>query len=302
MDEPLVTIIVVSYNHSKYIKECLNSVKDQTYNNIQLIVGDDASSDHSVNIFEQWLQDNNYPAEKNFHPQNTGLATMLNECIALAKGSYIKLIAADDFLHINAIEKYVFKLESLGKEYGMVFSNTHTIDDASTIIKDIADYDTLGNIDPNVFRKELVKGNRIAALTVLLRADILKETGPYDAKLVVEDYFRWLKISEKYLISYIPEKLAYYRLHAENISKIKAEKIEMETTLLQMMFDKEGSVKDRINRYTHRYYLAGKKLSDEYKNAYHSYPFRTKRLDLAIRNNLPTLIYKVINKIAEMKR
>lgn len=64
MEGPLVTIVVVSYNHSKYIKENLNSVKHQTYKNIQLIVGDDASQDHSVKIFEQWLKENEYPAEK----------------------------------------------------------------------------------------------------------------------------------------------------------------------------------------------------------------------------------------------
>jgi hypothetical protein len=99
-------------------------------------------------------------------------------------------------------------------------------------------------------------------------------------------------------VAYIPEKLAYYRRHPENLSKVKAEKIEMETILLQMMFDKEGLLKDKINSRTHRYYLFGK-LFDEYSNAYHVYPFRTKRLDIAIRNKFPTLLYKIINKIAE---
>lgn len=302
MEKPLVTIIVVSYNHGKFIRENLESIKKQTYENIELIVGDDASKDNSVEIFEQWLQENNYLAERNFHSENTGLATMLNECIALAKGKYIKLIAADDFLHQEAIEKYVSKLESLGDEYGMVFSNTHTIDDKSFIIKDFADYDSLGKIDPLIFRKKLIKENRIAALTVLLKTDVLKETGEYDNRFIVEDYFRWLKISEKYLIAYIPEKLTYYRMHPQNISKIKAEKIELETTQLQIMFDKEGTVKDKINRYTHRYYLSGKKLPDDYITAYHLYPFRVRRLDLAIRNKIPTLFYKIINKIAELKQ
>jgi alpha-1,3-rhamnosyltransferase len=300
MEKPLVTIIVVSYNHAKFIRENLDSIKSQTYGNIQLIIGDDASKDNSVDVFEHWLLENNYPAKRNFHTENTGLATMLNECIALAKGEYIKLIAADDFLHPEAIEKFVSRLESLGNEYGMVFSNTYTVDDNSFIVKDYADYNSLGNIDPHIFRRELIKGNRIAALTVLLKTDVLKETGKYDTRFIVEDYFRWLKISEKYLISYIPEKLTYYRIHPQNISKIKAEKIELETTQLQMMFDKEGIVKDKVNRYTHRYYLSGKKLPRDYITAYHLYPFRIKRLDLAIRNKIPPLFYKVINKIAEI--
>jgi glycosyltransferase involved in cell wall biosynthesis len=297
MEQPLVTVVVISYNHSKFVKENLDSIKNQTYKNIQLIVGDDASPDHSADVMEQWLQENNFSAEKNFHTQNTGLAAMLNECVALAKGKYIKLIAADDFLHPETLEKSVSKLESLGSEYGMLFTNTHTIDNDSIIIEDIADYNTLGNIDPNIFRKELIKGNRIAALTVLLRTDVLKETGKYDSKFIVEDFYRWLMISEKYLIGYIPEKLAYYRMHQENISKIKEEKIQMETILLQMMFDKEGIVKERVNQFTQKYYFSAIKLSPEYKSAYHEYPFRVKRLDLALQNRIPVPLYKLLNKI-----
>jgi len=297
MEQPLVTVVVVSYNHSKFVKENLDSIKNQTYKNIQLIVGDDASPDQSADVIEQWLQENKFSAEKNFHIQNTGLAAMLNECVALAKGKYIKLIAADDFLHPQALEKSVSKLESLGNKYGMLFTNTHTIDNDSNIIEDIANYDTLGNIDPHIFRKELIKGNRIAALTVLLRTDVLKETGKYDSKFIVEDFYRWLMISEKYLIGYIPEKLAYYRMHQENISKIREEKIEMETILLQMMFDKEGIVKERVNRFTQKYYFSGIKLPPEYKSAYHDYPFRVKRLDLALQNRIPVPFYKLLNKI-----
>lgn len=300
MEQPLVTVIVVSYNHSRYIKQNLDSIRKQTYSNIQLIVADDASSDDSIDAYEQWLKETQYPAERNFHSDNTGLATMLNECIALAKGKYIKLIAADDFMHPEAIEKSVSLLESLGDEYGMSFSNTHTVDDNGTIIEDISNYDSLKGMDPQTFKRELLKENRIPALTVLLKANVIKETGKYDIKFIVEDYFRWLKISEKYLIAYIPEKLAYYRRHPENISKIKAERIEMEVLILQMMFDKDGILKDKINSRTHRYFLFGK-LFDEYSHAYSAYPYRTKRLDIAIRNKLPTLLYKIINKVAELK-
>ncbi|MDR2236277.1 MAG: glycosyltransferase [Chryseobacterium sp.] len=297
MEQPLVTVVVISYNHSMFIRENLDSIKNQTYGNIQLIVGDDASPDHSATVIDQWLQENSFSAEKKFHTRNTGLATMLNECIALAKGKYIKLLAADDYLHPEAIEKCVSRLENLGDEYGMIFTNTYTVDNGSTIIKDIADYDVLGNVDPPVFRKELIKGNRIAALTVLLKTSALRETGSYDTKFIVDDYFRWLKISEKYLIAYLPERLAYYRMHPENISKVKAEKIEMETILMQMMFDKEGQIRNRINGFTQKYYFEGIKLDPEYISAYHQYPFRIKRLDLALKNNLPVSLYKLFNKI-----
>ncbi|MCS4303099.1 glycosyltransferase family A protein [Chryseobacterium sp. BIGb0232] len=297
MEQPLVTVVVVSYNHSQFIKENLDSIKNQTYKNIQLIVGDDASPDHSVKVFEQWLQENNYPAEKNFHTQNTGLPTMLNECLELAKGKYIKIIAADDFLHPESIEKSVSTLEKLGNEYGMSFSHTHAVNNYSEIIEDIADYDALGNIDPYVFREELLKGNRIAALTVLLRTDVVRETGQYDAQFIIEDYYRWLKVSQKYLIAYIPEKLAYYRLHTDNISKVKADRIEMEAAMLQMMFDKKGVSRGSINYITQKLYQSGTQFPEEYINAYHAYPFRSKKLDFAVKKKLPVSLYKVLKKI-----
>ncbi|AZB09078.1 glycosyltransferase [Chryseobacterium sp. G0162] len=297
MEQPLVTVVVVSYNQSQFIKENLDSIKNQTYKNIQLIVGDDASPDHSVEVFEQWLQENNYPAEKNFHTKNTGLPTMLNECLDLAKGKYIKIIAADDFLHPESLEKSVYTLEKLGNEYGMSFSHTHAVNNDSQIIEDIADYDALGNIDPYIFREELLKGNRIAALTVLLRTDVVRETGKYDSQFIIEDYYRWLKVSQKYLIAYIPEKLAYYRLHADNISKVKADRIEMEAATLQMMFDKKGVSRGSINHITQKLYQSGTQLPEEYINAYHAYPFRSKKLDFAIKKNLPVSLYKILKKV-----
>ncbi|WP_415325253.1 glycosyltransferase family 2 protein [Chryseobacterium sp. MMS23-Vi53] len=296
MDKKLVSIIVCSYNHEKYIPECLNSIKAQTYPNIQLIVADDASQDNSSQTFENWLKENNYPAKTNFHQKNTGLSTVLNECVKLVEGDFIKVIAADDFLHPEAIEKCVTKLENSGEEFGMVYTDTFTINDASEIVEDIADYNKTGNLDPHVYRKEILKGNRIPALTVLMRIKALKETGKYDSKLIVEDYYRWLKINEKYLICYIPEKLAYYRMHTENISKTKAERVDLEFAMLQTMFDKEGIVRDKINGFIQEKYLAKKEIPKEFFELYKNYPFNVKRLVFCIQNNIPPSIYKTVCK------
>lgn len=296
MEKKLVSIIVCSYNHEKYIKECLDSIKAQTYPNIQLIVADDASQDNSSQTFKDWLKENNYPAKTNFHQKNTGLSTVLNECVELVEGEFIKIIAADDFLHPEAIEKCVTKLENSGEEFGMVYTDTFTINDASEIVEDIADYNKTGNLDPHVYRKEILKGNRIPALTVLMRINALKETGKYDSKLIVEDYYRWLKINEKYLICYIPEKLAYYRMHTDNISKTKAERVDLEFAMLQTMFDKEGIVRDKINGFIQEKYLAKKEIPKEFFSLYKNYPFNVKRLIFCIQNNIPPSIYKTVCK------
>jgi alpha-1,3-rhamnosyltransferase len=61
LEKPLVSIVVVSYNHAHFLEENLNSIKAQTYPSIQLIVADDASKDNSIEVYENWLEKNNYP-------------------------------------------------------------------------------------------------------------------------------------------------------------------------------------------------------------------------------------------------
>lgn len=296
MDTPLVSIVVISYNQRKYIIENLDSIKNQSYPNIELIVADDASTDNSVEVFDNWLKENNYTAKKNFHQKNTGLATILNECIELATGKYIKLIAADDFLHPQAIEKCVKKLEELGNEYGMVFTDTYAIDDNSKEIADIANYNDLGNVDPLIFKKELINGNRIAALTVLMRLEVIKQTGEYSSKFIVEDYYRWLKINQNYLIAYISEKLAYYREHINNMSKTKADRIAQEDLMLKIMFDNNGYVSKNVNYKLYIRYINNQAIDLDLKKLYSNYPYKIKRLAFFIKYNIPTSIYKILSK------
>ena len=297
MESPLVTIVVVSYYQSKYIEENLNSIKAQTYPNIELIVADDASPDNSVEVFESWLNDNSYTAKKNFHQKNTGLATVLNECSKLANGKYIKFIAADDFLHPEAIEKCVLKLEELGDEYGMVFTNTNTIDDNSEIINIDADYNIDSEINPYVLKKELLKKNIISALSVVMRLDVLKVTGDYNSSLLVEDYYRWLKINENYLIAYIPDKLAFYRYHENNITKLKKDRIIKEDIYLKILYDKDGEIKNIINGYFLDRYINKKNIDSDIIEQYNNYSFKIKRLSIAIKYNIPLYAYKMISKI-----
>lgn len=297
MQQPLVSVVVISYNHGKYITEILNSLKAQSYTNWELIVADDASSDQSVTIFKDWLRENNIVAKEIFHQKNTGLATVLNEAVALCEGKYLKLIAADDFMHPECLQKSVNCLEEKGEEYAMVFTDTFCIDENSNALPDFADYDALGLVSAQDFRKELIKGNRIAALTVLVRKDVILETGEYDSKFIVEDYYRWLKINDRYLIAYLPEKLSYYRWHDSNISKTKADRIEIETAMIQMIFDHTGVMKYRINDIMYNRYLKGKKIPAELLRLYQKYPFHVKRLVYCIRYHLPPSLYLRMSKL-----
>lgn len=298
MEQPLVSVVVISYNQAQYIIQNLDSLKSQIYTNWELIVADDASPDHSVEVFKNWLLENKVSAEEIFHTQNTGLATVLNEAIKICSGKYVKFIAADDYMHPECLEKAVRCLEEKGKEYGMVFTDAFCVDENNHPLPDFADFNSIQTIAPSEMHETLIKGNRIGAPTVLMRTDVVKQTGKYNAEFLVEDYQRWLMISDKYFIAYIPEKLTYYRIHPGNISKAKATRILAEDRMLQMMFDKKGSVKDMINHYAQDNYVTNRKIYLDLLEVYSNYPFRKKILVFCIKYNIPSIIYKLFYSLS----
>lgn len=108
--KPLVSIIVISYNSSKYVLETLESVKSQSYKNIELIISDDCSTDNTIEICEKWIEKN----EEYFMGikiikahKNSGIPSNVNRGVKASKGEWIKLIAGDDMLLPNCIKEYI---------------------------------------------------------------------------------------------------------------------------------------------------------------------------------------------------
>jgi alpha-1,3-rhamnosyltransferase len=110
MNNPLVSVVVVTYNSSATIIETLESIKNQTYNNIELVVSDDASKDDTVIKVRNWIKVNKEYFQNAFvvcSEFNQGVVYNANQGIDKANGEWIKSIAGDDLLSENAIEVYV---------------------------------------------------------------------------------------------------------------------------------------------------------------------------------------------------
>ena len=116
MDNPLVSIIVITYNSSKYVLETLESAKAQTYQNIELIISDDGSQDETVELCEKWLAENKdrfIDSQIITVEKNTGIPANCNRGVKASKGEWIKLIAGDDILLDNCIKSNViFNLQN----------------------------------------------------------------------------------------------------------------------------------------------------------------------------------------------
>ena len=156
MTPPLVTVVCVCYNHERFVEEALNSLIQQTYKNLQIIVVDDASKDASVEkIRGVDIKDRN--VEFVFHESNQGYCRAFNRVLTKIKGEYFIDFAADDVMMPDRIEKQVRKFESLDGSYGVVFTDAAAVGlgvDALHEALDPATFFTVGMVDVDDPRRE----------------------------------------------------------------------------------------------------------------------------------------------------
>lgn len=207
---PLVSIIVPCYNHEKYVQETIDSILNQTYENIELIVIDDGSKDNSVNIIQELADKYKFTF---IYRKNKGLSATLNEGIKLSKGKYLCACASDDKLFTDKIMKQVFFMED-NPDYGMCYGKIISFDSYGYKKKQI-----IPNAKTGWIFNDLLMQNFIPAVTQFIKKEVFDTTGHFDENLLIEDWDMWLRIAEKYKIGYIDEYLACYREHELNISK-----------------------------------------------------------------------------------
>ena len=209
-EQPLVSIIIPSYNHMNYIEESIMSALNQTYDNIELIVIDDGSKDDSVAVIKKMADKHGF---KFIHRENRGLSATLNEGINIAQGKYINTIASDDKLFNDKIEKQVRFMED-NPQFSMCYGKVIAIDNSGKEIK----WSDRAAKQGWVY-KDLLISNFIPAASAFIRKDVIEAVGGYDVNICIEDRDMWLRIAQKYQIGYLDEYLAYYRQHDTNMSK-----------------------------------------------------------------------------------
>lgn len=207
---PLVSIVALCYNHGAYLEEALNSIVNQSYANIQLIIVDDCSSDDSVQLIQNWMDKNKMDCLFLPHKKNKGLCGSLNHGLKYVKGAYYQFLACDDVMLPEKIEKQVEVLEA-NPNLAVVHSNGYNINEHGVIGKKLHSEPLFTGKSEVVF-KALLSENRISAPAVLIRTKMLPEAPVYDENSIFEDWALWLKLAENYDFHYINEPLVYYRV------------------------------------------------------------------------------------------
>ncbi len=214
--QPLVSVIIPCYNHENYIQECIQSILNQTYKNIELIVIDDGSKDRSVTKIEEILEQCKIRFKNVYFNtrSNKGLCKTLNEALLLCKGKYVSLIASDDRMLPQKTQIQVDYLEDNPSVAG-VFGGIELIDKNNQITEQrISERTTYS------FNDIILNLHDLPTLTQMFHLEVLREAGGYDESIKVEDWYMLLKLSknQKKLI-YIPMVLCQYRVHDESFSQ-----------------------------------------------------------------------------------
>lgn len=208
----LVSIIVPTYNTEKFIRQTIESVQNQTYQNWEMILADDASTDQTVSIIEEFAQKDN--RIKLFKlPENRGNGFARNAALEKATGKYIAYLDADDLWFPTKLEKQIQFLKA--NDLHFTFSFYDSIDEEGNDL-----HRRVESPNPLTY-KQLFFCNYVGNLTAIYDVD-------YFGKIILEttqkrqDWRIWLTILKQIKIAKpVPEPLAFYRIRKDSVSSSK---------------------------------------------------------------------------------
>lgn len=205
---PLVSVICLCYNHEKFVVEALNSVLNQSYQNIELIIADDCSNDDSKKVIVDWLKD--YPTVQFISSKiNLGNTKTFNKAFQFAKGEYIIDLAADDLLLKDCIEKQVNTfLSSNKKNLAVVYGNAEVISENNDHIRYYYEVDTEKKTikkpaSGDIYLAMLNQSSMICSVSSMMKRDVLEQLNGYDENLAYEDLDFWIRASRNYNFEFI---------------------------------------------------------------------------------------------------
>lgn len=205
---PKVSVIIPCYNREATLPRTLDSVIDQSYGNIEVIIVDDGSTDASPAVIDDYVS--RYPDRfRVIRTSNGGPYAARNLALDNATGEFIAFLDSDDYWAGGKIEKQV-KLYEENEELGLQHTAVTQIDGAGNVYK----HSVLGEgFSGNCFRKLLVR-NGIATSSVMVPKFVFDKVGNFNEKYRARgDWEMWTRISRAYPIYYIEEELTYYRVH-----------------------------------------------------------------------------------------
>lgn len=223
MNAPKVDIIIPAYNQGHYLKECVESALAQTWENIEVIIVDDGSTDNTAEVGQSFDD----PRVTYIYQDNKGLSGARNTGIENSTGEFVSFLDSDDLFLPTKISK-LMGLFTDNPELGLCAGDSILIDDAGEPIGK-----TYGDGMPNR-PEEWLNGNRIHVGSVLVKKVWLDEVEPFDENLrACEDWDMWLRLAMVGCqMKWLPETVSKYRVHGHQMTR---ETLRMKSAMLTVL-------------------------------------------------------------------
>jgi len=209
-EQPLVSVVIASYNTAQYLPAATRSVLDQTWQNLEVIVIDDGSTDGTEEEMEVFREDARFRYIKT---ENRGQPKAKNRGIKEARGDYIAFCDADDLWRNDKLEKQIPAFSS--PEVGVVYSEVSYLDEHDLPLNKPQPYERhSGNVT-----HELIIKNFVPFGTAVIRRICTEQHGIFDENLPMGiDWDLWLRYSINWKFHYVPEKTYIYRVWSGQMS------------------------------------------------------------------------------------
>lgn len=223
MKNPLITIIVVTYNSEQFVLKTLNSILAQNYKNLQIIISDDHSVDNTIYLCKDWILKNSTFCEVHLlqSDENRGTANNINKALPFVKGEYLKIIAGDD----EFCDNYFFECIdyfSNNVDCNIVSTNvTYIYEDIGKEIlnQPFSSFLQTNQLGNDEMYRTIIRYNVIFSPTCMMKTDLIRTFGGFDERFpLCEDLFFYAKILKSgNRIHFIDKCMIKYRIHNKSV-------------------------------------------------------------------------------------
>ena len=246
MKSPMVSIVVLTYNHENYIHQAIESIlKQQTTFDFEIVIGDDASTDDTVHILKKLELENPEVLKITFHSTNIGMIPNFVDTINNCRGKYIAFCEGDDYWTDS--EKLQIQIDFLenNHQYGICFHDANIYDESSKTLEP----DSIANSEKEEYDlHDLAKGNFMHTPTVVIKNDFsLPETF---TTLPIGDWPLYMLMLNNRKIKRFNRVMAVYRIHDKSSWSSKSIAFRYEKTLFTIKFLLTSMELDNIQKST----------------------------------------------------
>lgn len=229
--QPLVSVVIPVYNREDTVKKAIDSVLSQTYDNLEVIVVDDNSTDRTRGVVEE-IDDAR--VDLLVHDENRGAAIARNTGIDAADGDFIAFQDSDDVWHPEKLKKQIEVFENASSDVGVVYTAFWQVRDG--VKRLVPDEDVA--IKEGDIQHRLLEGNFVTTQATVVRRECFEKVGTFHAGLPrLQDWELWIRISEHFEFRFVDEPLVTAYVQPDSISNDRKALAEALATII----DKHGA-------------------------------------------------------------